>query len=487
MEGAERTHTAMTGAVVIRFIPALLALALAACQPASSPNGGPAGPAACTEPNKVDCVVLDPASPTEIVFWHRPTRRTEPDPARLRNPNEPVELIDLIAEFNATNPYGITVKGEAVGDYNPLYQRVTRAIQANAAPDLVVAYENMSAEYYEADALEPFDNYIASKHYGLSDADQQDLVDAYFTATVFERYANKRLTFPFTRSALVMYTNMEVLRQIGANAPAQTWEQFKEHCRLAVAAGKQCYPMVVDASTANGLVYSFGGDVISPDGKVAWSSPAAFEALRLYQAFYDGKQAVLITERNEDLDLLARGAALYLLRSSTGIPDALRALQGQRKDPATLRITGIPQGAASVRPQTVLFGGSVSILKSPLEGQLDADKRLEAERKKLAAWLFVKWLSSKEITARWTRDNGYFPLRQSALDDPAAKQYFEANPHFAAAFEASKGGKVEPSTKGWQEVRTIIEQAVTGIMAGKLTAEQAKKEIEDRSRRALRD
>src|SRR5207244_2100553 len=102
-----------------------------------------------------------------------------------------------------------------------------------------------------------------------------------------------------------------------------------------------------------------------------------------------------------------------------------------------------------------LFGGNVSIFKTTSE-------------KQLASWLFIRWLSAKEQTIRWNLDgsNGYFPLRLSALADPTAKKFFDDNPHFAAAFEASKYSKVEPSNKGWQEVRTFVDEAVTGIITG---------------------
>lgn len=447
---------------------ATAAVLVAGCSPAAAPattpaggSGAPAAQAPAQQPaaaaNPVDSVALDKSKPTEIMFWHRQTAQSE----EAQN--------KLIDEFNRTNEWGIKVKAETVGDYTKLYQKIIAAIQAKAVPDFAAAYESMSAEYYEANAAVPFDDYINSKKYGLSEADQKDLVPAYMDATKFEQYENKRLTFPYTKSALVLYTNLDNLKKIGATKPAATWDEFLDHCRKAVAAIGKCYAMSVDTSTADGFAFTYGGDVISKDGKTAWGSAEALKALKLYETLAKEKLAHQI-QGNDDQADIAGGKALYMVRSSTSIPFVLQ----QIGDKSKLAVSILPQGSASAAPKTVLFGGNVSIMKTTPE-------------KQLASWLFIKWLANKDITARWTLDssNGYFPLRQSALAEPSAKKFFDDNPHFAAAFEASKAGKVEPSNKGWQEVRIFVADAVTGIVTGKMTAEQAQKDIMDKSKRAL--
>ena len=64
----------------------------------------------------------------------------------------------------------------------------------------------------------------------------------------------------------------------------------------------------------------------------------------------------------------------------------------------------IPQGTPANKT-TVLFGTNVSIMCTTPERQL-------------AAWLFVKYLSRSDVTARWRLDyfTGYLPVRQSAWE-----------------------------------------------------------------------
>ena len=50
-----------------------------------------------------------------------------------------------------------------------------------------------------------------------------------------------------------------------------------------------------------------------------------------------------------------------------------------------------------------------------------------------AAWKFLKYLTSPEITAHWSRTSGYFAVRKSAYDLPEMKAYFQQFPQAGEA------------------------------------------------------
>jgi ABC-type glycerol-3-phosphate transport system substrate-binding protein len=396
--------------------------------------------------NPVDAVEL--TQPVEILFWHRQTGTSD-------------ELQQkLIDQFNATNQWKIKVSAESLVDYNRLYQKILAAVQAGATPDVVAAFENQAGDYYDAGAVVPFDDYIGSTKYGLTATDLADYNQAFLEATKFPQYQNQRLTFPYTKSDLLLYTNMEVLRSLGFSKPAVTWDEFLTHTRAAVAAGKQGYGMEVSASTFDGIVFSYGGDVVSPDGKLLFDKDASLKTLQLYDTLIKEKLAYQI-QGNDDTADLAAGKTLYAMRSSTSIP----FLKRQFNDDTKWEVSIIPQGQ-STKPATVLYGANISIMKSTPERQL-------------ASWLFIKWFSEKEQTAAWGLNdtNGYFAVRNSALTEPAAKTYLDANPHFKKALEVSANGRVEPSIRGWQEIRTVIQDAVTGVITGRLTPQAASQQM----------
>src|SRR5574341_1262488 len=138
----------------------LAGLLVLACAPGTASQT--TGPTARVNP--VDSVEL--TQPVEILFWHRQTGTSDELQQKLIN------------EFNSTNQWKIKVTAESLVDYNRLYQKILAAVQAGATPDVVAAFENQAGGYYGAGAVVPFDDYIASTKYGLSEADLKDYIPA---------------------------------------------------------------------------------------------------------------------------------------------------------------------------------------------------------------------------------------------------------------------------------------------------------------------
>lgn len=399
---------------------------------------------------------LQLSSPLELTFWHRQTGHSE----ELQQ--------EIINEFMAANP-NIKIKAEFVGDYGKLYQKTLAAIQAGSPPDLVATLETQASEYYDAGALIPFDNYITSQRYGLSDAELKDFVPSFLAAARFSQYDGKMLTFPYTKSVLLMYANRDVLRSLGIDRPALSWDDFLEHCRKAVAGGYQGYAFTGDASTFDAFVYSFGGELVSPDGKrPVLDDAATTQTLQMFETLGKEKLGYRITG-DDDVNELLAGRALYIIKSSIMI----RRLAPGFNDNQKWQVSIIPQ-ASPDRKSTVLFGANFAILKSTAE-------------KQLAAWLFVKYFTRSDITARWGFDpaNGYFPVRQSALSHPLAQSILDNNPQFREALTLSPYARPEPSLRGWQEIRSAIEDSVTAVVTQKLTAPQAQQQLVEQARKVL--
>ncbi len=72
----------------------------------------------------------------------RPSRRSQTSTPRARRSSTGISirrqredaLNKMIAEFNSTNPYKITVKGEYAGGYNDIYNKMVAAIAGGAKP-----------------------------------------------------------------------------------------------------------------------------------------------------------------------------------------------------------------------------------------------------------------------------------------------------------------------------------------------------------------
>jgi multiple sugar transport system substrate-binding protein/sn-glycerol 3-phosphate transport system substrate-binding protein len=80
----------------------------------------------------------------------------------------------------------------------------------------------------------------------------------------------------------------------------------------------------------------------------------------------------------------------------------------------------------------------------------------------LASWLFVKWLTSPEIQARWVKISGYYGT-QSSTEELLA-DYAAENPVWASGVELAAIGPSEPQTfPAWSSVRRTLNDTVAEL------------------------
>ena len=82
--------------------------------------------------------------------------------------------------------------------------------------------------------------------------------------------------------------------------------------------------------------------------------------------------------------------------------------------------------------------------------------------KEMASWLFIKWLTSPEIQARWVQISGYYGTQYTT--EALLADYADANPVWASGVALAAIGPAEPQTfPAWTSVRRIL-----GNMAAEL-------------------
>ena len=84
-----------------------------------------------------------------------------------------------------------------------------------------------------------------------------------------------------------------------------------------------------------------------------------------------------------------------------------------------------------------------------------------------AAWVFIKWFTSPEITAEWAARTGYVPVRQSAFDTETMKAHFAEVPDMEAVYKQLEYAYYEPSIGVWYAGRKYLEQnAIQSALKG---------------------
>lgn len=100
-----------------------------------------------------------------------------------------------------------------------------------------------------------------------------------------------------------------------------------------------------------------------------------------------------------------------------------------------------------------------------------------SDAEKEAAGEFIAHLTQTEQQARWHRNSGYFPVRQSAIDQLTSDGWFEENPNFETAFNQLQDTEDTPATRGavmgvFPQARTINEEISVSIINGEVGIEE---------------
>lgn len=418
-------------AVVLSIFVAMVPMTMA--QDGFRPTFELTGPAADGELAGVD--------PTGVTFdyWHQHTGAREE------------RLNELVAEFNANNPWGITVNASNQGGYGDIYQKVINGLTTGELPALVVAYQNQALAYLQGGGISDLNVFVNDATWGLNEAEQADFIPAFFEQDVAPD--GSRIGFPPNRSAEVLYYSKTGLAELGYDAPPATWAEFQEMACTwtASAEGRMGYSVRTDASNVAALTYGLGGDIFDVETNTyTYNNPATVEALGFMQALYQEGCANLIAESFADQNDFAAGKNLFYMGSTSGIPFVQSAVS-ESESPIEWGIANIPYTDV---PALDIYGASVTILTGP---------NITAEQQ-LAAWLFTRWFTEPAQQSRWAQASNYYPVRISTTAELAA--IFAEIPQFEEAWNVllNSQGFFEPAEAGYDVIRDEAAAAFNAIL-----------------------
>jgi len=385
-------------------------------------------------------ITADPTGAT-ITFWYQHAK------------DKDVAMKKMLDEFNSTNPWKITVKGEYAGGYTDIYNKMIAAIAAKNPPDLVVAYQNNAATFQVSDALTDLNPYVKDAKYGLTDAEYADFVEGFINQDINTQFGGIRLGFPPNRSVEVMYHNLDWLKKLGLGVP-KTWDEFYAACKAATdkAADTYGYAIDTDASRVFAQVISRGGDIRKADGKgYNFNTPAMKDSMAFMAKLYKDGWGRKVAKAYDDQNDFGNGKVLFTISSSSGLTFYGAAVKAGKAGVFDWSIAAPPTSTG--KPTLNLYGASVSVPKTTAQ-------------KQLAAWLFIKWFSEPKQQAAWTQVAAYFPVRKSA--EPLLADYLTKDVKFATAWNLLKTTplKSEPPFAGYDLVRDAMSKAYNAILDG---------------------
>ena len=409
---------------------------------------------------------------TVLQMWHSQKRQNED------------ALKDIVARFNQQSP-SYEIQLHNLGSYTTLFQKTRVTIQGGKLPDLCVAYESMVSEFAaETDVVLPLGDYINHPDYGLSKDEQADIFPSFLQSNRYPEFGNQLLSFPFTKSLLMLYYNADILRAAGHEQPPATWDEFVQQCRdVKAKAGITPFSYSRDPSSFDAMILSLGGKLVADDGtRSLLDSPQARRVLEMLDTLVRDKLATVVPLQSDDDRLhFSTGTAAFILRSSTTRAYMRKdILDAQGRDRFDWQMACPPVGTGQPK-LTVLYGGNICVFKSTPERQR-------------GAWEFIKFFVSPEITAEWASRTGYLPVRRSAADVKTYAAFLAEHRRNRATFDTIPCGVREPSVAGWQAIRQYILEQITRVCKGQATpaeaataaAARADAELQRRARSASR-
>jgi sn-glycerol 3-phosphate transport system substrate-binding protein len=406
--------------------------------------------------------------PVTVTFWHTQTGVNAD------------ALQELVTKFNQTNGKNITLKSEYQGNYTQVFQKIMAAIQAGSPPDVAVAYESMVAEYMKANAVVDIGEYALKGPQAYTRESLNDIFPQYLESNKYDAFGGKLLSFPFTKSLAVRYFNEDLFKaaavsKYGQQGGFMTFDEFKKATAAVTKKDSMGRTTVygehikVDTSYIDAFIYANGGELLTKDKtKVRFNEPPAIEIFEMWGELVKNGQAYTTNGFDYQADFgQQKVAALH--DTSTSRP----FLRTEIVDKATNRerfrwgIGMIPQKNPQ-KPVTVMFGGNIALFRTtPL--------------KQAAGWEWIKFFTDKDQTVFWAIKSSYMPLRRSAAEHPDMKATWEKDPQGRQAFELTPYALPEPNITAWQDIRDILQKALTAVITQKMTAKAA---LDDAARQA---
>ncbi len=339
--------------------------------------------------------------------------------------------------------------------FDNYYTKLTTALAAGNAPDVIVVHQGNLLNYVPSGSLLALDEYV-------SDEMLADFQTAPLEAC---RFDGKLYSLPLDVHPIVMYYNKDILAQAGIDKLPTTAEEFTAASEQILAkTGK--WGMAIDNTTGTYKAYTLtrlfmsmmaqqGGSLLSSDNtKANFNNEYGVKALTWLQD--------LVHESKVNPNELDYDAAMNVFK----LGDAAFYFNGVWATGALEGVEGLNFGAAPLPAfmgQSAAWAGSHT-LAIPVQKNQDPAK-VEA------AVTFIDWMTSHG--EMWAKA-GHIPTRKSV----AEKDDMKALPYRSDYAAAAAFALETPRTPAWEEIYGTMSDMLEAAVTKNLDAATALKDME---------
>lgn len=368
--------------------------------------------------------------PVTVTFWHSQSG------AALE------ELEALVAAFSVVER-DITVKLVPAGTPAEAADRLAEVLATGEgeAPAVVEVPATDLGRLRAADAIRPLGDLATNRTYGLELGDVEDFWPVLIEANTVDR---EIYGLPFmVRLYALVYDPTEVAQ------PPTGWTGLAETAaaltRRSADPAQSVFGLALrsDASAFMILLHQHGGRLLDGDPpRLAFNDQAGVAALDVLYEMVALRRCVLLTV-GDPVRAVADGRAAMAITAVGSVP------------------TDVQGGALSVAPLPVAVHNASL---APSTSLVLASGRDPAVTE--AGWRLMRWLTSRENTARWAPAAGCIPARRSALDAAPWRDGFGRDPAWRSVVAQMETAVAIPEVAAWREVEQELTTAVSTCLLG---------------------
>ena len=362
-------------------------------------------------------IVTEIKEPVEITFWH------------AMNGDLEKSLTSLTEKFMAENP-NITVTLQNQSSYKDLQQKITATVASpKDLPTITQAYPDWMFNPIKDNLVTDLTPYIENET--LKFDNYEDILPSFREAAKID---GKIYGMPFNKSTEVLWYNKTLLDELGLKAPTtydelvQVAKTIKEKKGIAGAGFDSLNTYYTTFLKTEGKTFDSSFDV---------TSEASAKALNYYlEGVKEGYFRIAGTD-NYLSGPFGNGTVAMYVGSNAG-ENFVKQGVGDKFEVAAAPYPT----SASLQQGTDLY-----VFSSATAEQ------------KTAAYMFLKFLTTKENQITWASETGYMPVRQSAID---SEEYKKSGSLIAPILsDATKNLYTNPVVSGadaaYREAGTVME------------------------------
>jgi len=336
-------------------------------------------------------------------------------------------------------------------------QKLTTQIAGGNPPDVAYVDAASTADFASRNALVNLDDYIERSDIVKPD----DYVDAFRTFVSFE---DSMYGLPFNGESTGLFYRTDLFEEAGIDGPPKTWEEFEATAAKLTDPAKGQYGYEIFAPEAGYYwypwLYQAGGDILSADGEILFTSPEAQKAAEFYVGLADYSPPDYLNSNSYDGRVAFIQGQVGMYMAGAWFAGVLHSEAPQIDD--KWATAPLPNGDAGCK--TTIAGDALLMVANDQNSDEEVD----------AAWLWMEYLSQPDILAEWTYgspDGTNLPPLTSLLE---GEELVEEKPVLEGFAELMKCGVAsEVSNPKAPQIEEVLNEELAEAIYGNQTAQEA--------------